>query len=59
MNYREKGLKKVDMHFTEMKDRAEKAHLTANPSGSYENLEIGIKTFVHHNRKSNSEYKSE
>ena len=39
------------MHFTETKDRHERAHLTANPSGSWENLDIGIKTFVHHNRK--------
>ena len=56
---REKGLRKVDMHFTGMKDRAERKHLVANPSASYEDLEIGKRTFVSHNRKTMNEYNQE
>jgi hypothetical protein len=42
---------KVDPQFSAMPPRAERVHLEANPSGSYEDLEIGRKTFIMHNRK--------
>lgn len=52
-------MKKLDPNFTEMKDRPEKKHVTAKPSESYEDLAIGKQTFIHHNRKTNSEYLQE
>jgi len=46
--------------FTEAKDRPEKKHLMANPSGTYEEQDIGLKTFIDiHNRKSINEYSTE
>jgi hypothetical protein len=42
-----------------VKDRPERMHIEANPSGTYEDLEVGRKTFVTHNRKSVKEYSQE
>ena len=43
-----------------MKPRPEKLHVEPNPSGSYEDLEVGKKTYIDlHNRKSVNEYKQE
>jgi hypothetical protein len=42
-----------------VKDRAERRHVEPNPSGSYEDLEIGRKTYIHHNRKTIDEYATE
>ena len=51
---------KVNRTFTDAKARAEKKHLEANPSGSLDNQEIGVRTFIDiHNRKSLNEYKQE
>jgi hypothetical protein len=52
-------MKKVGMKFTEMKDRYERKHNVPNESGSYEDLEIGKMTYVHHNRKTIDEYHQE
>jgi hypothetical protein len=41
---------------TEARPRAERKHIEEKPSGTYEDDEVGIKTFVHHNRKSMNEY---
>lgn len=45
--------------FTETKERHERRHLDPQPSGTYEDLEIGRRTFVTHNRKSVNEYQQE
>jgi hypothetical protein len=43
-----------------MKDRHEKRHVEVKPSGTYEDLEIGKKTYIDiHNRKSVNEYNQE
>jgi hypothetical protein len=42
---------RVDAQLTGMAPRAERVHLLENPSGSYEDAEIGRKTFIMHNRK--------
>ena len=41
---------------TEAKNRAERIHLVQAPSGTYEDDEVGKKTFVYHNRKSMNEF---
>jgi len=48
--------KKVERVFTENKERYERRHLEPQQSGTYEELEIGRKTFITHNRKSVNEY---
>ncbi len=51
---------KVDRVFTETRPRAEKKHIEANPSGTYEEQDIGLKTFIDiHNRRSINEYSQE
>jgi hypothetical protein len=49
----------VEIEFTEARDRPERRHVEPNPSGSLEDLEIGKKTFISHNRKSVNEYHQE
>jgi hypothetical protein len=39
-----------------MKDRYERRHNLPNESGSYEDLENGKMTYIHHNRKTINEY---
>lgn len=56
---RPKGLKRIEPQFTEQKERYEKRHIEPKPSGTYEDLEVGIRTFISHNRKSVNEYKEE
>lgn len=56
---RPKGTKKVEPQYAEVKDRPERRHVEPNPSGSYEDLEIGKKTFILHNRKTVNEYQQE
>ena len=41
---------------TEAKPRAQRRHIEDKPSGTYEDDEVGIKTFINHNRKSMNEY---
>jgi len=43
------------MEFTETKPRAERKHIEEKPSGTYEDMPGGIKTFIHHNRKTVNE----
>ena len=51
------GTKKIDIEYANVKDRPERKHVEANPSGSYEDLEVGKKTYIDiHNRKSVNEY---
>lgn len=50
------GLKFGILVISEPKPRAERRHIEEKPSGTYEDAEIGIRTFVHHNRKSMNEY---
>lgn len=57
--YRPLGTKKLDPKFSETKERHERRHIEAQPSGTYEDLEIGRKTYVMHNRKSVKEYSQE
>lgn len=48
------------MVHSEVPRRPERKHIEPNPSGSYEELEIGKRTFMDvHNRKSVNEYKQE
>jgi hypothetical protein len=49
----------VEPNYAQVKDRPERRHIEANPSGSYEDLEVGRRTFVTHNRKSVNEYHQE
>jgi hypothetical protein len=37
---------KVERVFTETRPRPEKMHITAKPSGTYEETEQGLKTFI-------------
>lgn len=41
---------------TEAKPRAQRTHFEEKISGSYEDDEVGLKTFVQHNRRSMNEY---
>ena len=45
----------IPFQFTEMPPRPEKTHLTQKPSGSYEDNLGGVKTYLHHNRKTHNE----
>lgn len=56
MSFRPAGTKKIDPKFTEAKERYERRHIEPQPSGTYEDLEVGRKTFITHNRKSVNEY---
>ena len=51
---------KPDRVFTEARHRAERKHLEANPSESYDEGALGLRTFIDkHNRKSVNEYSQE
>ena len=41
---------------TDAKPRAQRLHVPEKISGTYEDDEVGIRTFVHDNRKSMNEY---
>ena len=46
--------------FTEARPRPEREHLNAKPSGSTDDQQIGVRTFIDiHNRKSVNEFSTE
>ena len=50
---------KAERVFTVTKERYERRHIDPQQSGTYEDLEVGRKTFIHHNRKTVNEYQQE
>ena len=54
------GTRKIEQVLEESKPRPERKHVDEQPSASYEDLEIGKRTFMDvHNRKTVNEYSQE